>query len=127
MGSLLFLTLGVLAPLETTLRARVLPDAFLPGILGTGLQTLAYQGIFLVLGTAMLTASLFPSRWRGANRPQQSQPFPPYQGQPYPNQAPPYQHQPEPYHIHNQGHSQGQSPGHQERGPEDVTKPMHRE
>ncbi|GGP15519.1 hypothetical protein LDL08_25245 [Nonomuraea glycinis] len=86
LGGLLFTLLGSLPLLELTLRIRILPRGFLPGMLNIGYQNLSYQGILLIIGVLLLAASAFPSRWRGARLA-----FDPSTG-PYGPSYPPAQH-----------------------------------
>lgn len=65
LGGLSFTALGVLPFVEVSTGVRVMPDTFLPSFLHTGFLTLTYSGLQFVIGLALLTVSMFPSRWRG--------------------------------------------------------------
>jgi hypothetical protein len=91
-----------------------------PREFNVGLQELLYSGLMLVIGVVLLIASLFPSRWRARPRPQDWSPQP---YQPAPQEA---QHQQMPYNP-NQPTAQYWPPEHQQQGPEDTTRPFHRD
>ncbi|GAA3237421.1 hypothetical protein [Nonomuraea helvata] len=99
MGGLAFTALGVLPTIEMQ-GVRVLPDRWLPAGMEAGFQTVAYSGVLLFLGVALLVVSLFPSRWRSSARHIEY-------ADPYGSSAP--------------------SPYLPQGGPEDATRPMFRE
>ncbi|MFI7129969.1 hypothetical protein ACIBQ1_30025 [Nonomuraea sp. NPDC050153] len=99
LGGLSFAALGILPVLELR-GVRVLPDQWLPNVMEQGFQTVAYSGVLLFLGVALVVVSLFPSRWRSSVT---------HGGY----TAPEYGPAPSPYASYN--------------GPEDATRPMHRE
>jgi hypothetical protein len=98
LGGLAFTALGLVPAMELS-GLRILPDKWLPAVLQLGFQTVAYSGMLLFLGVALLVVSAFPSRWRSSGEP--------------PVYSPVYGSAPSPYLPHN--------------GPEDATRPMHRE
>ncbi|TDD42272.1 hypothetical protein E1286_31155 [Nonomuraea terrae] len=63
-GGLGFTTLGVLPVLELLGGTPLLPDDLLPGVMRTGMMTVAYSGLQAALGVMLLVVSMFPSRWR---------------------------------------------------------------
>jgi len=63
LGGLMFVLIGLL-PLAELAGPRLLPQEML-GSFGMGYRSLAYQGIWPLIGVMLLTASAFPSRWRG--------------------------------------------------------------
>jgi hypothetical protein len=107
LGGLEFTAAGLLPAAGTLARLSLMPPPDRLGVLSAGYATLAYSGLMLFLGVMMLAASALPSRWR-ANRPVSFDP-----GQ---EPAPPYAPGPEPYR-----------PAYPRQGPEDATRPMHRE
>jgi hypothetical protein len=117
LGGLMFTALGVLPVLEMVTRQRLLPNQWLPDVVGIGYQTLAYSCLLLFLGITVLVASLFPSRWRATHRP------------------PPPDHHLEygPEYGHGYGPAQAPYPPQggpaypSQSGPEDATRPMFRE
>ncbi|MEQ4719246.1 hypothetical protein [Nonomuraea sp. B19D2] len=98
LGGLSFTALGILPTVEMQ-GLRVLPDRWLPAIMEAGFQTVAFSGVLLFLGVALLVVSLFPSRWRSSATPAEY-------SVPYASTASPYLPQ---------------------SGPEDATRPMFRE
>ncbi|MEV0316582.1 hypothetical protein [Nonomuraea fuscirosea] len=112
LGGLAFLAVGALPFVELTTGARLLPSDLLPNPMRSGFQTLSYSGLHLVLGVALLVASVFPSRWRGRHRPE------------YPAQVG-YEGAWEPAQSPAQSPYLPPQPPHQ--GPEDATRPMYRE
>jgi hypothetical protein len=107
LGGLEFTVAGLLPTADTLARLSLMPPPDRLGVLSAGYATLAYSGLMLFLGVMMLAASALPSRWR-ANRPVSFDP-----GQ---EPALPYAPGPEPYR-----------PSYPRQGPEDATRPMHRE
>ncbi|MFG1708968.1 hypothetical protein ACFLIM_37815 [Nonomuraea sp. M3C6] len=100
LGGLGFTALGALPLLEVGFGLRILPDRWLPGVLLAGFQTVAYTGTLLFVGVVLLAVSAFPSRWRSSAEPLVYSPA----------YAPPTS-----------------SPYLPQNGPEDATRPMHRE
>ncbi|MFF4621327.1 hypothetical protein [Nonomuraea jabiensis] len=98
LGGLSFTALGVL-PIVELRGVRVLPDHWLPNVLEQGFRTVANSGVLLFLGVALVVVSLFPSRWRSSGK---QAVYPPEYGP-----------APSPYTSYS--------------GPEDATRPMHRE
>ncbi|MBF8190301.1 hypothetical protein ITP53_32225 [Nonomuraea sp. K274] len=97
LGGLGFTALGVVPVLDLQ-GIRILPDRWLPAAMESGFQTVAYSGVMLFFGVALLAASMFPSRWR--SRVEHFDYLPAYDAQaPYLPQS----------------------------GPEDATRPMYRE
>ncbi|GAA1667604.1 hypothetical protein GCM10009733_076440 [Nonomuraea maheshkhaliensis] len=112
LGGLAFTGVGVLPFAEMTISVRLIPNELLPTSLSSGFLTLSYSGLHLLLGVALLVASMFPSRWRARQRPEYVA-QPEYAGAWEPAQSPaqsPYL-PPQPPH----------------QGPEDATRPMYRE
>ena len=110
LGGLEFTAAGLLPAAGTLARLSLMPPPDRLGVLSAGYATLAYSGLMLFLGVMMLAASALPSRWR-ANRPVTFIPGSPGQGP-----ALSYPPGPEPYR-----------PSYPQQGPEDATRPMHRE
>ncbi|GAA3981448.1 hypothetical protein GCM10023085_74690 [Actinomadura viridis] len=85
----------------------------LPGSFDRGYTMLGPTGFLMVLGVALVVASLAPSRWRSAPRAQRQAPAPapggPYGGQPVPGG--PYGTPPAPGQYHPQPGGQPFSPG----------------
>ncbi|MGW0805853.1 hypothetical protein [Nonomuraea sp. NPDC002799] len=98
LGGLAFTTLGVLPILELR-GVRVLPDNWLPAAFVTGFQTMAYSGVLLFLGIALLVVSVFPSRWRSGAVPE----------------------------VYSSAYGSAPSPYLPQSGQEDATRPMYRE
>jgi hypothetical protein len=96
LGGLAFTALGVVASMGTP-DLRVLSQRWLPAVMDAGFQAVAYTGVLLFLGVALLVVSMFPSRWRSSEPPVY---MAEYGG-------------PSPYLPHD--------------GPEDTTRPMYRE
>ena len=97
---LVLLAYGVVWMIDPFVISRYAMDA-MPETLGFGLLTMESTGVFLVLGVALLVASVPPSRWRAVSRPP-AVPYPqlpfstPAQGQASAEgpQAPPLPYQP---------------------------------
>lgn len=71
-GGLLFIALGVMTPLAFAAPHLFSPDIgvdLLPEPLVPGYRYLQGTGGFVILGTILLAASLFPARWRAASVP----------------------------------------------------------
>ncbi|MEV6038877.1 hypothetical protein AB0L65_47565 [Nonomuraea sp. NPDC052116] len=99
LGGLAFTALGVIPTVEVQSGVRVLPDHWLPNVMEQGFLTVADSGVLLFLGVALVVVSLFPSRWRSSGKQAVHQPE--------------YGPAPSPYASYS--------------GPEDATRPMHRE
>ncbi|MFI9843850.1 hypothetical protein ACIHFD_42915 [Nonomuraea sp. NPDC051941] len=99
LGGLAFTALGVIPTVEVQVGVRVLPDHWLPNIMEQGFRTVADSGVLLFLGVALVVVSLFPSRWRSSGKQAVYEPE--------------YGPAPSPYASYS--------------GPEDATRPMHRE
>ncbi|PZG19384.1 hypothetical protein C1J01_12335 [Nonomuraea aridisoli] len=102
-GGLGLTALGVLPVLEILGRGPLLPDDLLPGVMRTGMMTVAYSGLQAVLGVMLLVVSMFPSRWRASVTRQELPPA----------YDPGYDKTPSFFEPH--------------PGPEDATRPMYRQ
>ncbi|WP_433430037.1 hypothetical protein [Nonomuraea sp. CA-141351] len=98
LGGLAFTALGILPTVELQ-GVRVLPGQWLPATLEAGFQTVAYSGVLLFLGVALLVVSMFPSRWRSSAGPAE----------------------------YSSAYGSAPSPYLPQSGPEDATRPMYRE
>ncbi|MFF5258682.1 hypothetical protein ACFY4C_07035 [Actinomadura viridis] len=116
---LAFLVPGALWMIAPAFSARTGLDV-LPRDFSLGYTTLGPTGLLMVLGVALVVASLAPSRWRSAPRAprQNSAPAPggPYGGQPVPGG--PYGTPPAPGQYHPQHHPQHHPQQHPQPGPQ---------
>lgn len=94
LAGLLYTLLGAVPWVANTLRIDVDFTSFLPRQLDNGYITLQYLGLFIILGVALLTVSVLPSRWRGKPK-AAAQPY--YPAQPQQLYAPQQQQQPDPF------------------------------
>ncbi|NBE97788.1 hypothetical protein FE391_36075 [Nonomuraea sp. KC401] len=113
LGGLLITALGVLPIMELITRQRLLPTQWLPPEAGIGFQTLAQSSLLFFLGVTVLVVSMFPSRWRAADR------------RPPPDQH--YEYGPDYGPGYGPDYRPAQAPYPSQSGPEDATRPMFRE